>query len=192
MDLFIENLDKIRRVVEFIVRRYNFQYEVDELINASYIGYCRAVKNNPSSVYTKFNNTHTLLKRVKYDILDYIREEVKGKSKKNMENAGMVVPKMFNATFLPISDDNKEDTHYVPVEEEGYEDIDNRDTLDYLMNNSGLTDKEKKVIYIRYAKGETIEETAGIMGVSCSGVNYLQKAAVGKIKDKVEWSCVEI
>lgn len=192
MDLFIENLDKIRKVVEFIAGDYGYRYETDELINIAYIGYDRAITNNPSLVYDQFNNIHVLINRVRYDILDYIRNETKTKSKKLMKNAGMTVPLFYNASFLPLSDDNKEDRSYVSDSEEGYEDVDIRDTLDYLMNNAGLTEVERKVIYIRYAIGKTIEETAGIMNKSVSWTNNTRKSAMEKIKDKIEVSCVAI
>ncbi len=192
MDLFIHNLEKIRKVVGFIVRDYHYRYDVDELINSAYISYRTAIKNNPSLVYDQFNNIHILLKRVRYDIQHYIRTERKVRVKQKMEKVGLTVPLFYNATFLPLND-KKTDKCPIPVEEEErYEDIDIRDTLDYLMNNSGLTDIEKKVIYSRYGVEKTIKETAGMMGISASSVNNVRKTAMEKIQDKIERSCVAI
>ena len=191
MDLFVQNLDKIRRVVEFIVRDYHFKYETDELVNVAYIGYVRAVTNNPSSVYTKFNNIHTLLKRVKYDIKDYIREQRKIRVIEKMERVGIVVPLFCNSSFQSYNDDDKI-AHIAPPDnrEESFGDSDNRDTLDYLMNNSGLTETERRFIYIRFIEENTMEETSNIMGWSYSSTNNTRKNAMKKIRDKIERECL--
>lgn len=190
MDLFLQNIDKIRKVVEFIVRDYDYKFEVDELINIAYIGYCRAVKNNGSLVYSQFNNIHILIRRVRYDIKDYIREQRKVRVKEKMERVGIEVPQFYNSSFQPYNEDDKI-AYITPGDnEEGYEDVDIRDTLDYLMNNSGLTEVERKVIYSRYGIGKTIEETANIMGRSPSGINDIRKSAMEKIQSKIERECL--
>ncbi len=187
MDLFVDNLDKIRKVVEFIVRDYHYRYEVNELVNTAYISYRTAIKNNPSLVYSQFNNIHVLINRVRFDIRDYVREQRKLRVIEKMERAGIEVPLFCSTSFQSYDEDDKI-AHVAPPDnrEDSFEESDTKDTLDYIMNNSGLTAVEKEVIYSRYAVGKTIKETANIMGRSPSGINDIRKSAMEKIQSKVE------
>ena len=193
MDLFVENLDKIRKVVEFIARDYHGCYEVNELVNAAYISFNTAVKNNPSLVYTKFSNTNILLKRIRYDVRHYIREQRKIRVKQKMERVGMAVPLFCSSSFQPDNEDDKIAYIAPPNDrEDSYEDVDTKDTLDYIMTNSGLTETERRFIHIRFIQENTMEETANIMGRSVSSMNTYRKEAMEKIQDKIERSCVKI
>lgn len=191
MDLFIKNLDEIRKLVTLIARDYKNRYQVDELLNAAYIGFKRAIANNPSLSDTQFRHLHILKYRVRCDIKDYIRYERKDKMKKRLENEGLHFPVMLNASFLPINHEsgdinNTKDKHYILDYEEGLADFDRIDALHYLMNNSGLTNIEKRVIYLYFFQENDIRTVADILGRSKSGINNVKIRALKKIQSKAE------
>lgn len=68
------------------------------------------------------------------------------------------------------------------------EDIDNRNRVDYLINNSKLTDNEIAAIKSRYFENKKLKEIANDLNLSVWGVSLMLKSALKKMRRKLSCS----
>ena len=167
MDLFLKHLNQIKQMaVKTKSRHYNL-YEVDELINAAYVKYDRAVTNNPSLIEEHFFNIKTFLYRVQMDMRDYIREESKSRINKRLEAKDLPVPKFQSISDYRSDGDFARGYHaYEHSTEEGYAQIEAKDYVDELREKSSLSDSEWAVIQGYFYDEKTLKEISTEAGLS--------------------------
>jgi len=167
MDLFVQHLGKIKAVALKVSLKFNKRFDVDELINASYILYQRAITNNPSLVDGQFSKLSTFLFRVKSDMLDYARAEL-GLRKKHLP-VFVQMPMQTGDFFEP------DNTEY------GYEEIDNKDYLETLCTSATLTDDEWSIIQGYFYEDRYFKDIGDSIGLSESRVSVKEKEICKKL-----------
>ena len=167
-DIFIENFEAIRRIAQRILRNHKNFYEVDELINAAYIAYDKAITKRPLLINEQYDRLSTFLFRVKMDMKDYIRDKSKFQIKQRMKDKRIKVPSFYNSFY-----DNSEDGYKRFISfntEQGYENIDNIDYLDKILKISNLSDFEWKIIQGYFYDERTIKDVGKNIGFSESRI----------------------
>lgn len=165
-DLFVKNMETIKKIARNFSYRYNNKFEVDELINAAYIGFDRAVTNNPALIEKQFSKLSTLFFRVKCDILDYINKEL-GLRREQIPDI-----KLFSELYFPLI-------------EPGYKAIDTRDHVEQL--TSTLSDEDWIIIQGYFYDDKTLKEIGEDLGINESSIWQRRKKAYTHMRniDKV-------
>ena len=175
MDLFVENLDAIKRVARKIVKTWGNRFDVDELVNAAYIGFDRAVTNNPSLLNTQFNKVNILCSRAKLDMKDYIGVEtgVKRKHKITLKYLSTIASDDWrNADFCSF---DMIDTT-CPFDE-----FENSDLLDALFDRVLLTDSEWSIIQGYFYEERTLKNISIELGLSEARVSNKKREILKKL-----------
>jgi RNA polymerase sigma factor (sigma-70 family) len=148
MDLFVKNLTKIKGIARNVSARHCDMYEVDELVNAAYISYDRAITNNPALIEEKFSIPKILFYRVSRDMLSYIRDESKLRIKQRMEDKKIDIPKFKTTSFQAVKeDDNFKESIFEPYEvDKGFAQVEIRDYVYDLCSFAPLSDEEWRII----------------------------------------------
>jgi len=170
MNIFIDNLDNIKKIAKKISKKYNNYFEVDELVNISYIKLDKAIKNNPSLIEGKFASLSTFLLRIKYDMLEYVRVESKIRKKQRLKDKGQVVPTFTSISFHEGYKESQGSFLKHSNTEFNYKDIDNKDYIEKLLQISCLTDDEWAIIQGYFYDEKPLKEVGQIIGVNESSI----------------------
>lgn len=165
-DIFVKNMETIKKIARNFSYRYDNKFEVDELINAAYIGFNRAITNNPALIEKQFSKLNILLFRVKCDMIDYINKEL-GLRREN--------PILF--IQLPVI--------HVPVTEWGYKSIDTRDHVEHLI--STLSDEDWIIIQGYFYDEKPLKQIGEDLGINESSIWQKREKAYAHMRniDKV-------
>ena len=181
MDLFVQNMDAIRRVANKVARKSGYRFEVDELINAAYIAFDVAITNNPALIEKHFSRKlSTFLFRVGSDMKDYVRTQTRLKTRQRREEKGTHFPEMITTSFQVKKRDDysSEQSIYEPIEADCH--ITDAARKDYIANlcwNSSLTDEDWKIIQGYFYEEKSLKQVGKEIGKS--------EAATCKRKQKV-------
>ena len=181
---FIDNLEDIRIIACSLNRLYGERYEIDELVNASYIGYKRAITNNPSLI-EKFKKRSTFFFRVKNDIKDYVREESHLKIKKRMENKDIHCPKFLSTSFIKNREDDRIKDYTPCHTDPGYNEVDDKDFLDDILNKAGLSNTEWAIIQGYFYDEKLLKDIGNEVGIKECTVCNNKKSALKKCREVV-------
>ena len=170
MNKFIKNLDKIRPIARNFVFIYKKRFQEDELINAAYLGFLRAARNNPELVDS---DSFRVLYRAKRDMMDYIRVENETRNKYQLN--------FINTSFSPDEETNI--TYFEPeYSEDGFEKVDNEDFLSHLFNTVSLSDDEWHIIQGYFYDNKTLKELGQEVNRSEPMMCNRKKKLINKLK----------
>jgi RNA polymerase sigma factor (sigma-70 family) len=166
MDLFVKHLVKIKKIAQNIAARHGFYYEVDELINAAYLKYDRAITNNPALIEEQFSKVTTFCYRVQMDMKDYIIDESKYRTKKRLADKDLPVPSFQSMSVTNSEGDAFDVDYYVQCHshEEGYIQFENKDYLDELCKSAPLSDDEWAIIQGYFYDEKSLKEIGQEIG----------------------------
>ena len=122
-------------------------------------------------------------KRIKYDMIDYMRNRDGLKARRHAEKTGNPLPAIGNFSELeaitnaktPIADS-------LPAKTTLIDDIATKDVLDFLTNRPSLSRTDKLILKLYFIKGFTMLEIAEIIGVSESRVSQIRKNLLERLK----------
>ena len=181
MDLFVKNLETIKSIALELHFLHGKRYEVNELVNAAYLGYKRAITNNPSLIEGKFSRITTFFFRVKSDMKDYIRDETKKRIKDRMENKGVPVPNFLTNSFQAPKEEDQD--FFEPSNTEyGYEEYEISDFLDRVFMEVHLDNDEWDIIQGYFYDEKTLKEVGKDIGLSEGRVCKIKKDMLNKIQ----------
>ncbi len=100
-------------------------------------------------------------KRIKWDMIEYMRLRDGLKSRRFAESQGRHIPDTNNLS--DIGPEDEDFTSYLPAKNP---DIDAKDTLDFITNHPSLSRTEKLILKLYYIQGFYQQEIAKIIGVS--------------------------
>jgi RNA polymerase sigma factor (sigma-70 family) len=122
--------------------------------------------------------------RIRYDMIEYIRDETEIRRRIQCLTRGKPLPWMFNFSVLneTLADGRKfEDIMENPHAE--VPNLEQKDIVNYLLNHSGLARDEKLAMKLHYLDGFTQKETGRIIGITASRVSQLVRDARMMIKN---------
>lgn len=166
MDLFLKHLDKIKGIAISISAKFNNRFQVDELVNDSYIKLHRAITNNPALIEGHFSKSSTLLFRIKSDMLDYARTELKLRAK----DPPSFIPYLPEEGLVACSTESK------------FEETDNKDYVEELLLSCNLTDSEWSVIQGYFYDEISLKEMSKNMGMGETWICTKKKDLLDRIK----------
>jgi len=170
MDSFVENLSQIKNIARRIIAQHCGIYEVDELVNAAYVKFDRAITNNPALIEEKFSKLSTFFYRIKMDMKDYIRDESKFRIKQRLEKKGLDVPDFATASFQVPEDENIHDFFEPFNTEYGYAQVEIKDYIHELCSFTPLSDDEWAIIQGYFYDERPLKEVSEEIGVKqCTG-----------------------
>jgi len=188
MNFFIQHIDRIRYIARDIAYKHKNYYEVDELVNEAYISYCVMVENSPNWRDGFKYSKGILLRRVKFDIASYIRSESKLRIKQNLEREDKKYP-IFVSNSVSTLENEEGNNHNLFLEKElgeidtSYEQIDNKNTLEYLNEKIKLSDKEWSIISEYFYEGKDTNEIGREMDYDARTISYHKNKALDKYKE---------
>jgi RNA polymerase sigma factor (sigma-70 family) len=182
MDFFFEHLKGIQQMARKICRSYHGKYEVDELINVAWMDYQVMIEKYPFWTRSYRYPELILYKRVRYDMLNYIRYDLKLKKKKILEKNGSHVP-LFISYNAEDKDGEKLSSFTGSYSDKGFDKVDNLELLEYLRTRMGLTDREWKILKYYFYNGYTDRLIAEKINISKSRVSQLRNQALKKCKE---------
>jgi len=181
MDLFVKNLEEIRQIATKLHFIHGKRYEVNELINASYILFKRAITNNPTLLEKQFSKLTTLLFRVKSDMKCYIRDETNFRIQERLVAKGIEVPMFQNASFQK---EYEEDT--IPFEpsntESGFEEFEVSDFLDKLFMEVHLENDEWDIIQGYFYDEKELKQIGQEIGKAECTISTKKKKMLTKMR----------
>ena len=170
MNLFTQDLEKIKKIAEKISFQYNNHFEVDELVNAAYIGFRNAISLNPDLLFAE---RFKMLYRAKKDILEYIRKELKNRKKYNI--------KFFNVSSLQ-SDETILQAEPL-CKENGYSKVEDSDFLNVLFEKSQLSSTDWAIIQGYFYDERMLKTIGEDIGLSESRICNRKKEICNRLKE---------
>jgi len=147
--IFEKNIEEIKMIARKISKQFYNRFEVDELVNAAWVGFDRSISNNPALIKDKFSKLSTLLFRVRCDILDYVKKE--------LDLRKVHVPNFMSSSEL-----------HVPITDLGYNEVDNRDHVEQL--TSTLSDEDWSIIQGYFYDEKPLKDIGKDLGISESAI----------------------
>lgn len=177
MDIFVKHLDSIKAIAENIASLHGNRFEVDELVDIAYVGYDRAITNNPSLMELFSNKVGSLMFRVKSDMKDYIREQTSFRRKNRVD----FISSSFQTRLEDTGDRNTEPFLEPSCTEKTYEEKENIDLLEAIFNKVELTDDEWYIIQSYFYEEKTQKDIAEVLNCSNSNVCLKTKQILNKL-----------
>lgn len=136
----------------FVAKRYarSFGYDVDELYNEAFLGL----------IGHEGEDRNVLLRIAQCDILDFLRKERRQKRF------------LMQLTNDEDSDDIL-DTIETTINLDSSEEADRLQTLNRVIEDAGLSEREKRIIFLRYYKGYTFEQIGKEFNLRKSTISQL-------------------
>ena len=182
-DLFVENLDAVKYVAYKLAKESSFIYNVDELVNAAYISYDKAITNNPSLVEGVFSKLGCFFFRVKSDMKDYILKQSNFRMKKYTEEKGKRYKTVPEILPFPVKKD--EDGVWGECElsctEHGYKEVETEDYLDELFMRVELTPDEWHIIQGYFYDEMTMKEIGEEINLTESRISQKKRIIEKKL-----------
>lgn len=147
----------------------NYQFEHWELINAVWAkGFVQKLK------HIKFASA-----RIKYDMIDYIREQTNSRPKKRLEEKGLFVP-----SSISIHNTINNDTELIELlrDHQTFDEFESGDLFNWA--TTGLQPKHKLFIKLKYIEDLLDREIGDALGVSESRVSQLRKESLVIVKQR--------
>lgn len=123
---------------------------------------------------------------IRRKMLDYMRDDTKYRHYQRAKASGRPYPKMYN--FSAINENMGRDELSRGIEDilentrADTVDVEQKDSVNYLINNSGLTRRERLVVKLYYIAGLTEEEVGKAIGISDSRISQILTLAVETMK----------
>lgn len=153
----------------------NKRFEFWELINAAWLE--SGVRNLPKSKI-KFASG-----RIRYGMIDYMRKETKYRMWHKAKAEGKPFPKMHNFSDIQVKlGDDRSLLDLLKNSHADVADIEGKDFVNYIINNSGLTRDEKLVIKMYFIAGLLQKDIAKAIGITESRVSQMIIRALGMIR----------
>jgi RNA polymerase sigma factor (sigma-70 family) len=186
-DLFMENINKIRPIAEKIVSYNSSKFEVDELVNEAYIGFHRAITNNPEVFSTGWQR---VLSRAKFDMLDYVRKK-NGSRRKEVDKRCSVGKRVKLASIYSMpfqrNDDKEVNVFFEPVSQEDcFEAFENEDFLDCLLSRVHLTNDEWTIIQSYFYEENYLQDVGKEIGLSEARTSQKKKYMIERLNEAAE------
>ena len=154
MDLFVEHINKIRPIAKKIADYNGDRFDVDELVNEAYMGYHRAITNNPEVFSTGWQR---VLSRAKFDMFDYVRKTLGLRHVNHIDFVHMSYQR----------DDDDERTFFEPqCQDSNFEAFEGDDFLDGLLKKVKLTNQEWTIIQSYFYEENTLKKVGTEIGLS--------------------------
>ena len=162
----------------------NNRFEYWELINAAWL-MDRGVRSLPQSKI-KFASA-----RIKYDMIAYMRKELKSRRRKQRETVGKRfkhLPYMINFSDMGEVNQKSSDGEYSPfdslLESPQIDNCEQKDFMNYIMNCISMTRTEKLIMKLCYMEGYTQKEIAKICGWTESRISQLHSNLILRLSEK--------
>jgi len=123
-------------------------------------------------------------KRIRMDMLDYIRNETKYRRQQNRLRRGKKLPKVISFSalekYLTSHRCSFVDTYYSTVPD--VEDLEKKDLVQYLINHPSLSSREQLIMRLIYVNGYNQREVAEQCGFCASRICQMQKNILERFK----------
>jgi RNA polymerase sigma factor (sigma-70 family) len=183
MDLFEKNLSKIKSIAYQINMRHNQMYEIDELVNAAYVMFDRAITNNPALIEEQFSTPKILFYRVSRDMVDYIRNESKFRIKQRMEAKDLDIPTFKTTSFQKAERDSEQrDCPFEPYSiDAGYAQVEIKDYVGELCELTPLSDDEWAIIQGYFYDDKSLKQIGQEIGYAEGTICTKKKKMLKKL-----------
>jgi DNA-directed RNA polymerase specialized sigma subunit len=157
---------------QYYFRLYRGVFEVWELINAAWAD--GGVRHLPQS------KLKLASKRIRWDILHYIRKETKFRYQTRWNKSDRHWPKFYHISAL---DNTEEDEQlFVETYETPGKDSEQKDLVSSLVNHPSLSRREKLLMRLIYIEGYTCKEAGGVCGYTESWIWQLRENILERLK----------
>ena len=199
MPEFVDMINEIQSIAKKMSYNWSGYFVTDELVNEAWIRSLRS---------TNLSAPALIIKRAKYDMVDYIREKmgreyiyVDGKKVKKVKKRGIEIFKQKHYTGFHREDG--ELTHFDsifdrPVEDKNFLSLENKELIDILLEET--TDREETIIRKYFLEEKSLKEVGEEVGrlrcrmgsslkrngLSDARVSLIKKTGLEKCRRKLE------
>ena len=182
MPEFVDMINEIQSIAKKMSYNWSGYFVTDELVNEAWIRSLRS---------TNLSAPALIIKRAKYDMVDYIREKMGREyiyvDGKKVKKRGIEIFKQKH--YTGFHRDDGELTHFDsifdrPVEDKNFLSLENKELIDILLEE--LTEKQLRSISLYYFEEKTYKETSEVMNnKECSSFKLVKKG-LNRCKKKLE------
>ena len=177
MDLFVEHIDEIRPIAEKLEVSYHERFQSDELINAAYMDFLKAIEN-PEFVAKIKDNQSVLFIRAKMDMMHYVRNELRTRHKNQIKFVSLSMEDKFDEE--QHFDIKKIDFHV------GFEEVDNRDFIDAMFDKVTLSEEDWSLIQEYFYDERTLKEIGKDVGKAESTMHKRKANIIDNLRESIE------
>ena len=153
----------------------NSRFEHWELINSAWLyGKVRLLPQSKIRFASK---------RIKHDMMDYMRKETKYRIWQRAQKSGRAIPHIWS--FTNIMGRNEEESNEplaIVAKNDFMEEFEQKDLIDFIINSIFMTRLEKLIMKLYYVERFTNEETGKVCGLHSTRISQIRSNLIERLK----------
>lgn len=153
----------------------NNRFEEWELINSAWLdGKVRFLPQSKIKYASR---------RIRYDMVDYIRKESSSRVKQRMLNRGLMVPSFYNFSYTTFMSPKEDGCAFETTLEAENIDIGQKDVVRYLTSHPSLSRVEKLIMKLTYIENLSQEDIGKACGLHASRVSQIHINIMARLRN---------